>query len=227
MMLQIPSNLMQSQFDEIIRDRANLMDQVKQKEIDLQNINEAYSKLRIEHSQLENEHNHLKNGFNTLNNNYTVLNNTYTVLKNHYDEQERIKKLTKFIPIIFDDDSSQYDSVIDDLSNQGKKNYITFKVCKANEISSTKLALYFINLATPRLDENYDNKKFATIAQTLGAPLEKVVMRYGTNSSAFPDHFQSEMVKYQLIYDGKKLLNCRANDVNVGELLSQIMSLYG
>jgi len=150
----------------------------------------------------------------------------YTKLKDIFEEQERRRKLSKVIPVIYDDESYQYDCVINHLNVLGKSNYITFKIMRSKEISNTKLVLYFINLSTPRLEENYNNEKFDKIARDLGpTQLEKVVIRYGTNSSAFPDFFQSEEVKYQLIYNGKDLLDCRANVLNIEKLSNQIIKL--
>jgi len=139
-----------------LRQKSNECSQLQSENSQLKNNN---SKLQSENSQLKNNYSQLDNAYSQLKNNFSHLENVYSQLKNFYDEQERIRKLTKLIPVIFDDDACQYDCVIDDLNSQGKKSYITFKVIKSNEIGNTKLVLYFINLATPRLDENYNDKK--------------------------------------------------------------------
>jgi len=167
--------------------------------------------------------------------------------KYELDEIKRRKQLTVTVPVVFDVITNNYDVIVQALDSIGHSNYLKFEVVNHKQDlvvfrkrqGASTLPLYFVNLSTPRLQQQYSEERFAEVQNVFGkgktlfnclrvtdieSRLEPLlcVIRYGSNASTFPTFFDDPLASGQFLYDGAHMLQCDQNTQNVDKIFKLI-----
>jgi len=135
----------------------------------------------------------------------------------------RVTSHTSVIPVIYDDPTQNFSSILEELGQQTK---VVLSYCTLETLphSNGGTQFYFFSSPTGRFEEEMNHDRKRETEQRFGGPVKVFAFRYGTNPQLFSE-IPSNKVHYQFVYNGQVFTpSCHLNDDNIRKLLTDFQS---
>jgi len=132
------------------------------------------------------------------------------------------------IPVILDDMTSNYADIVKNINSLISSESFPCKleIYSVESFPHGSPALYALGLATDRLEEFFDAKRYNEIMQQTNNKTTMLLFRYGKNPDVFPTEFPDNRVVSQFIYWEKTIISCDSNNLNLKNLTEWIKSHF-
>jgi len=195
--------------------------------------NKKEEELRVATNRFRVKEDELKNALSTiqsLRNEATRLTTETTRLGSLINQNNLVPKTLVRVPIVYDQDSYNYWTVIIELNKLGSSCNppIIFEECAVGSLSDKVrdlgFALYIVSLSTERFGPEHYNVERLQKAKDTARRLSIVTFRYGSNASVIKEVIDSD-IKYQFIYYNGALIKADSNDRSLKKLFDDVARL--